>query len=414
VARLDLRPPAALRLKLKGSSGSWRPSCSWINTEATRRQRTSPSPRTTASSHVGATAASPAVAWPRGPPGGSRPFSAIDRIAFYAAIRTSPAPRREARSGGAYATRASRQQAQQRDHYDPATRSIHTQLGRNRFSSIANIGSFASRAYTRGDRPAALPPGLWADRAPPRRPARGGWRAGIFETKLNQRSTSSRGGYLSVPGWGRGLPGGGPGLSAERAPHAVHIENVCWGRASTMLKRSALADAGFPTSGSRHHAPDPAHPQDVARCTGRMGTAILDLATLFHAMTRRPTTGSMTAPQQVHAFAPATGLASRRLLRAGFGRLAAEFMTVLDVEPESGPCPAVVHVDRTAAAARQAPIPTSTDPVRVQRLTGIESLIRRVASRGAILLAGGRGARSPRADHLAPGALRPAAGGGGR
>ena len=259
--------------------------------------------------------------------------------------------------------------------YDPASGRIQTQLGRNQFASIANIGSFFSRAYTREEIAAAAQAHLeHLVLAIVRQHLQGTGRrklllaGGIFgNVKLNQRINQlDEAEYLFVhPGMGdEGLPvGAALACSAELGSYELaRIQNVYWGPGFDDAEAErALAGSGFAVE----RVPDitqrvaellAAH-KIVARCSGRMEYGPRSLghrSILYHAgdPSANDWLNHKLRRSEFMPFAPAT-LAShaaacyRDLASAAY---AAEFMTVcFDVEPEfRKQCPAVVHVDGTA------------------------------------------------------------------
>jgi carbamoyltransferase len=339
-------------------------------------------------------------------------FPARDSIgSFYAAITHHLGFRHHRHEGkvtglAAYADpRVAEADMRRMISYDPRTRRIHTELGRNQFSSIARIGRFFSRAYSREEIAAAAQAHLehlvleivrqfLADTKRRKVLLAGG----IFgNVKLNQRINQlDEVDYLFVhPGMGdEGLPvGAALACSAEQGVFRLaRIENVYWGPGFDDLEAErAITAAGFPyervADMPRRIASELAAHKMVARCAGRMEygpRALGHRSLLFHA-------GDPSANDWLNAklkrsefmpFAPAT-LASRAAEHyrdLDSAAYAAEFMTVcFDCEPAfRARCPAVVHVDGTARP--QLVTPRGNPDFHAilseyERLTGVASVI---------------------------------------
>lgn len=259
--------------------------------------------------------------------------------------------------------------------YDPVTRRITNHLGRNQFVSIARIGSFFSKAYSREDIAAAAQAhlerivldiirGFLTDTGMRKVLVAGG----VFgNVKLNQRINQLPDvDYLFVhPGMGdEGLPvGAALALSAAKGVFQLRrIDNVFWGPAYGEREiEAALATSDF----RRERVPDIAartaellaQKKIVARCDGRVEygpRALGNRSILFHAgdPTVNEWLNKSLRRSEFMPYAPATmkeraGACYRKLDSAAY---AAEFMTVcFDCEPAfTIQCPAVVHVDGTA------------------------------------------------------------------
>ena len=339
-------------------------------------------------------------------------FPACDSIgSFYAAITHHLGFKHHRHEGkvtglAAYADPSvARADMQRMISYDPATRRIHTQLGRNQFSSIAKIAGFFSRPYTREEIAAAAQAHLehlvlaivrqHLEETGRRKVLLAG---GIFgNVKLNQRINQlPEVDYLFVhPGMGdEGLPvGAALACSAELGVYALsRIENVYWGPGfDDAQAERALEGAGFPyqrvSDIPRRIAELLAARKIVARCTGRMEYGPRSLghrSILFHAgdASANDWLNHKLRRSEFMPFAPAT-LASRAAAcyrELSSAAYAAEFMTVcFDVEPEFRErCPAVVHVDGTA---RPQLVTEAAHPdlhrilCEYERLTGIGSLV---------------------------------------
>jgi len=289
--------------------------------------------------------------------------------------------------------------------YDPETRRVRTALGRNQFTSIARVGGFLSRDYSREEIAAAAQHHLEAmvleivrghlvDTGKRKLLLSGG----IFgNVKLNQRINELREvEYLFVhPGMGdEGLPvGAALACSADAGEYRLErIENVFWGPDFDEEDvEKALASYDFPCE--RIEDIDTsvggllADGKLVARCSGALEygpRALGNRSILFQAgdPSSNDWLNEKLRRSEFMPFAPATlarhaEAAYRNLASAEY---AAEFMTVcFDVDPDfTRQCPAVVHVDGTA---RPQLVTESSNPgffrilTEYERRTGIASLI---------------------------------------
>jgi carbamoyltransferase len=282
--------------------------------------------------------------------------------------------------------------------FDPETRRVRTRLGRNQFTSMARVGRFLTRDYTREEIAAAAQHHLermvlgivrsfLADTGKRKLLLAGG----IFgNVKLNQRINElPELDYLFVhPGMGdEGLPvGAALSCSAEAGAHRLErIENVFWGPSfSDADVEKALASFDFHVERvediETRVAELLADEKIVARCKGAVEygpRALGNRSILFHAAD--PSANDWLNKQlrrsEFMPFAPAT-LAQRAsecyrgLEPAAY---AAEFMTVCcDVSAEfQQSCPAVVHVDGTA---RPQLVTEAGNPGFFRILTGYERL----------------------------------------
>lgn len=259
--------------------------------------------------------------------------------------------------------------------YDPATRRITNHLGRNQFISIARIGRFFSRSYSREDIAAAAQNHLertvldvlksvLADTGKRKVLLAGG----VFgNVKLNQRINELPDvDYMFVhPAMGdEGLPvGAALASSAARGVFRLQrIDDVFWGPAYTEKEiEGQLAASGFYfqrlANIEARIAELLAQQKIVARFDGRLEygpRALGNRSILFHAgdPTVNDWLNKALQRSEFMPFAPATLSARaadcyRNLSSAAY---AAEFMTVcFDCVPAfSERCPAVVHVDGTA------------------------------------------------------------------
>jgi carbamoyltransferase len=259
--------------------------------------------------------------------------------------------------------------------YEPATRRITNHLGRNQFISIARIGSFFSKPYSREDVAAAaqthlerivldIVRGFMAETGKTKVLLAGG----VFgNVKLNQRINNLPGlTFLWVhPGMGdEGLPvGAALASSAAKGVYRLErIDNVFWG--PTYGEREIEA-ALAPTDFVREKCADIetrtaellAAKKIVARCTGPVEygpRALGNRSLLYHAAdpTVNDWLNRSLRRSEFMPFAPATLAARARecFKKIDTAAYAAEFMTVcVDCEPEfTAACPAVVHVDGTA------------------------------------------------------------------
>jgi carbamoyltransferase len=289
--------------------------------------------------------------------------------------------------------------------YDPEKRRIETNLGRNQFTSIARIGSFLSKPYSREEIAAAAQNHLeqivlrvvgdLLEQTGKRKVLLAG---GIFgNVKLNQRINELPGvDYLWIhPGMGdEGQPvGAALAACAERGAYRLErIDDVFWGPdfgEGEFVK--ALASSGF----QYERCPDIemrvaeqlARKKIVARCSGRLEfgpRALGNRSILFHAGDPSANDWLNKALQRSEfmPFAPAT-LRSRAVdcyKNVESADYAATFMTVcFDCHPEFVErCPAVVHVDATA---RPQLVDERNQPAffriltEYERLTGIASVI---------------------------------------
>jgi carbamoyltransferase len=259
--------------------------------------------------------------------------------------------------------------------YDPSSHRLTSRLGRNQFVSIARIGSFFSKPYSREDIAAAaqrhlehiileIVRGFLAETGKRKVLLAGG----VFgNVKLNQRINQLPGvDYLFVhPGMGdEGLPvGAALAASAARGVFRLaRIANVFWGPTyGEQEMERVLAGSGF-----RYERFDDveaktgallAQGKIVARCDGAVEygpRALGNRSILFHAgdPTVNDWLNKSLQRSEFMPFAPATlreraAACYRELESAAY---AAEFMTVcFDCAPEfTAQCPAVVHVDGTA------------------------------------------------------------------
>jgi carbamoyltransferase len=289
--------------------------------------------------------------------------------------------------------------------YDPETGRVHTQLGRNQFTSIARVGSFLSRDYSREEIAAAAQHHLeqmvlamvrsYLVRTGKRKLLLSG---GIFgNVKLNQRINElPEVDHLFVhPGMGdEGLPlGAALSCSADAGVYRLdRIDNVFWGPSfGDEDVEKALACYDFPAERCQdietRVAALVADRKIVARCTGAVEygpRALGNRSILFHAAdpSANDWLNKKLQRSEFMPFAPAT-LAHRAA--DGYRGLesaaySAEFMTVcFDVDPEfTRRCPAVVHVDATA---RPQLVTEAGNPgffrilTEYERLTGISSLV---------------------------------------
>jgi len=339
-------------------------------------------------------------------------FPACDSLgSFYAAITHHLGFRHHRHEGkvtglAAYADpRVAEADMRRMISYDPQTRRLHTQLGRNQFVSIARVGGFLSRSYSREEIAAAAQAHLerLVLQIVSQHLRDSGRRklllaGGIFgNVKLNQRINElSEVDYLFVhPGMGdEGLPvGAALACSAEQGVFRLaRIENVYWGPGFDDAEAERLlASAGFRYERvpdiQRRVAEELAARKIVARCVGRMEygpRALGHRSILFHAAdpSANDWLNEKLRRSEFMPFAPAT-LASRAAdcyRHLGSAAYAAEFMTVcFDGEPEFRKrCPAVVHVDGTA---RPQLVTETGNPdfhrilSEYERLTGIASVV---------------------------------------
>lgn len=289
--------------------------------------------------------------------------------------------------------------------YDPETRRIHSNLGRNQFTSIARFASFLSRDYSREELASAaqhhleqvvleLVSGMLAETRRRKVLLAGG----IFgNVKLNQRINQlPQVEHLWVhPGMGdEGQPvGAALAASAEAGAYQLRrIDDVFWGPSFDDADvEKALASYDFPVERCDdieiRVAQLLARKKIVARSAGRLEygpRALGNRSILFHAGDPSANDWLNKALQRSEfmPFAPAT---LRRSAAESFKDTesaldAATFMTVcFDCHPGFvEQCPAVVHVDRTA---RPQLVDERTQPAlfsildEYERLTGISSIV---------------------------------------
>ena len=259
--------------------------------------------------------------------------------------------------------------------WDPATRRLHTRLGRNQFTSIERVAGLLSRPYTREEIAAAAQRHLerivleilrtYLRETGRRHVLLAG---GVFgNVKLNQRihELPEVESLFVHPGMGdEGLPvGAALAASADLGCYQLErLAHVLWGpEYGAERVEKALAASGFPhrrvADVENRIAELLAARRIVARCTGRVEygpRALGNRSILYHAgdPTANDWLNKHLRRSEFMPFAPAT-LASRAAQAyVGVARAAAaaEFMTVcFDVTREfRARCPAVVHVDGTA------------------------------------------------------------------
>ncbi len=260
-------------------------------------------------------------------------------------------------------------------HYDTDKRQIISQLGRNQFNAIANIGSFFGRDYSREEIAAAaqrhferIVLGIVRDYLGDTGKRKLLLAGGLFgNVKLNQRLNElDELDYLFVhPAMGdEGLPvGAALALSAAKGRYRLaEIDNCFWGDSFDDADvEKALASEDFhcerPPEIELRVAQLLAEKKIVARCAGRMEfgpRALGNRSILFHAGDATANDWLNKALQRTEFMPFAPSILAHRAATSfeatESAAYSAAFMTVcFDCKPEfKKNCPTVVHVDGTA------------------------------------------------------------------